>query len=120
MGSWKVFIQTLKYAHLHSSPLENQTFTQQPTVRDVLNSVGQSSAGIKVFNWGNDHMTLDEKVEDGALLTITNDLVEYRKAAKNTMDEKLLIAMDTAQKLNKTSFDEEFVELVDRSKNLEP
>lgn len=120
MESWKIFIQTLEYAHLHSSPLKNLTFTQQPTVRDVLNSVGQPSAGIKVFNWGTDYMTLDQKVEDGAVITITNDLAERRKAAKETADEKLWIAMDSAQKLHKTSFDEKFVELVDRNKNLEP
>lgn len=120
MESWKIFIQTLGYAHLHSSPLKNLTFTQQPTVRDVLNSVGQPSSGIKVFNWGTDYMTLDQKVEDGAVITITNDLAERRKAAKEAADKKLWIAMDSAQKMNKTSFDEKFVELVDRNKNLEP
>lgn len=118
---WTVNVSTLAYAHLHSAPLKTLSFAQQPTVRDVLTQIGQDPTGIKVLYWGERIMELDDKVEDDALLKITNQLAERLLAEKEAEDVKLHEAMHEAGRLGMTSFDDDFVELVHRTtERLEP
>lgn len=118
---WKVNVSPLACAHLHSAPLKVLSFDQQPTVRDVLNQIGQDPTGIKVLFWGEKLMELDDEVENDALLHITNEAAERRRADKEAEDVKLHAAMHEAERRGMSSFDDDFVDLVHRTEQgLEP
>ena len=93
---WKVNVSPLAQAHLHAGPLTTLHFTQQPTVRDVLQRIGQHPAGIKVLFWGEDVMGLDDAVADESLLCITNAAAEEESRRREEEDMKMREARSQA------------------------
>lgn len=72
----KVYVQTLETAHLNTCQLLPLEFASQPTVKDVLQRIGQNPSGVKVLSWGKDEMALDDLVTDEQLLKVTDQAAE--------------------------------------------
>ncbi len=75
-GAMKVFVHTLDNAHLNTCQLLTLEFAAHPTVKDVLQQIGQNPLGVKVLSWGEDEMTLEDLVTDEQLLKVTDQAAE--------------------------------------------
>jgi len=69
-------VQTLDNAHLNTCQLLALEFASQPTVKDVLQQIGQNPLGVKVLSWGEDEMALEDLVTDEQLLKVTDQAAE--------------------------------------------
>ena len=73
----KVFVQTLDNAHLNTCQLLTLEFAAlSPTVKDVLQQLGQNPLGVEVLSWAKDEMTLEDLVTDEELLKVTDQAAE--------------------------------------------
>lgn len=69
----KVYVQTLETAHLNTCQLLPLEFASQPTVKEILQRIGQSPLGVKVLSWGEHEMALEEDLlTDEQLLKVTD------------------------------------------------
>lgn len=68
----KVDVQTLEIAHLNTCQSLALEFGSQPTVKEVLQQIGQNPVGVKGATWGEEEMVLADLVTDEQLLKVTD------------------------------------------------
>ena len=79
-------VQTLENAHLNTCQLLTLEFAFQPTVKDILQRIGQTPLG-RVLSWGEDEMALKDLVTDEQLLKVTDQAAERLMQWKEAQDE---------------------------------
>ena len=75
---------------LHTCRLATVEFSDQPTVRDVLERIGQNPFGVKGRrSWGEEEMSLDDAVDDQHLPKVTDQAAERMAQANEALEARL-------------------------------
>lgn len=86
---WTVKVKTLEYALCDVCPVTILTFGQQPTVRDVLDKLGENSRDIKVLSSGGHELSHHATVDDQDSLHLTTERAQYLRQAKEIAEVQL-------------------------------